>query len=49
MIGQDILAYHFIYTGMEHGSKMEQYAKNMYNYRMYTRNHMIAICPYTQH
>ena len=34
---------------MEHGTKMEQYAKNMYKYRMYARNYMIAICPYTQH
>ena len=34
---------------MEDGTKMEQYAKNMYKYRMYARNYMIAICPYTQH
>ena len=33
---------------MEHGTKMEQYAKNMYKYRMYARNYMIAICPNKQ-
>ena len=48
MIGQDLGLSFIIYTGMEHGTKMEQYAKNMYKYRVYTQNRIIANCPYLQ-
>lgn len=48
MIGQDLLAYHLLYTPAQARNKCVLSAKKMYKHRVYTQNRIIANCPYLQ-